>query len=80
MLISNEVLTLGMPVFTSERIKENKDTLDAIRANKDTNDMSASAIKARWFPDDDITAAISKYNEDLIAQLEIKFYMLTQHD
>lgn len=63
-----------------ERKKEIRAVMDAIRANKDTNDISAPAIKARWFPNGDITAAITNNSDDPIAQLEIKLYLLTQCD
>lgn len=69
-----------MPLFTAEPIEEIKMVLDSIRENKDTNDLSAPAIKARWFPNGDITAAITNNSDDPIAQLEIRWYLLTQCD
>ena len=69
-----------MPLLTAEHIEEMKKVLDSIRENKDTNDIAAPAIKARWFPNGDITAAITNNSDDPIAQLEIKLYLLTQCD
>ena len=69
-----------MPTFTPERLAQIKEVIVAIRANDGNNQLTADAIKKRWFPDGNIVSAIQKYQDNITAQLQIMLYILTESE